>query len=327
MNSKILITGGTGFVGYYILKQLSGAGYDLSVLVRKEGKKADAIRALNPDIKIISGDLTDLNSLDEACAGQDIVIHVAALVSFNPASRKEMYKTNVYGTTNLVNACLSSTVKKLIYISSIAAISDLPDHVDHDETIPWDIKTHHSDYAVSKHAAEMEVWRGSAEGLEVGILNPSVVLGRWDENHHAMKIFNTVWEGLPFYPTGSTGWVDVRDVAFAVHAFISKGLINQQLIVNGSNKTYRDVMNAIALAYGKKLPRYALHRIIAIPVIRLYSWVNAVFKAYPNTQTSIVKSLFKKSRYDNNRSVHELGLNYRPLEETIQWVTSQKEHQ
>ena len=187
MSSKVLITGGTGFVGIYIVHQLAAAGYDLSVLLRKESKTAQDILSIHPNIKMIYGDLTDLNSLDIACAGQDIVIHVAAMVSFDPAMRKAMYKTNVNGTTNLVNACLSSSVKKLIYISSIAAISDLPDSPNHDETIPWDIKTNHSDYAISKHAAEMEVWRGSAEGLEVGILNPSVVLGRYEEGHHASR--------------------------------------------------------------------------------------------------------------------------------------------
>lgn len=324
MSSKVLITGGTGFVGIYIVHQLAAAGYDLSVLLRKESKTAQDILSIHPNIKMIYGDLTDLNSLDIACAGQDIVIHVAAMVSFDPAMRKAMYKTNVNGTTNLVNACLSSSVKKLIYISSIAAISDLPDSPNHDETIPWDIKTNHSDYAISKHAAEMEVWRGSAEGLEVGILNPSVVLGRYEEGHHAMKIFNMVRDGLAFYPTGSTGWVDVRDVALAVLAYIEKGLFNQQFIINGCNTAYRDVMNKIAIAYKKKLPQYALHRSIAIPTIRFYSLFSGLFKKYQPTQISIVKSLFKHNQYDNSLSVNELGLAYRSLDETIQWVTSQQ---
>jgi nucleoside-diphosphate-sugar epimerase len=208
--------------------------------------------------------------LVEACAGQDIIVHAAAIISFDPSDHKKIFKVNIDGTTHLVNAAIKSAVKKFIYISSIAAISDLPDRADHDEFIPWDLKTNHSNYAISKHAAEMEVWRGSAEGLEIGILNPSVVLGLWDENHHSMQIFKIVREGITFYPSGSTGWVDVRDVATATQSYIEQGIVNQQIIINGHNLSYQNMINMIAAGYNLKAPSHKLSRRIALIGSRIY---------------------------------------------------------
>ncbi|MEO5582414.1 MAG: SDR family NAD(P)-dependent oxidoreductase, partial [Saprospiraceae bacterium] len=302
MSQQVLVTGGTGFIGYYIVKRLAEAGYRVTVLARSENPYGQSISPLVDQIKFIKGDLTDLDSLEAACNGQAIIVHAAALISFDPSKRKKIFRINTDGTTHLVNTALKSTVKKLVYISSIAAISSRPDERDHDESIPWDLKSNHSNYALSKHAAEMEVWRGSAEGLDVGILNPSVVLGKWKENHHSMKLFNMLEKGIMFYPKGSTGWVDVRDVAKAVQAYIESGLVNQQFIINGHNESYRDILQMITLANGKKGPRYGLPRSIALTATRIYALLNKITSEKKVIQPSIIKSLYKEVTYNNTKS-------------------------
>ncbi|MEP7323173.1 MAG: SDR family NAD(P)-dependent oxidoreductase [Saprospiraceae bacterium] len=323
MNQHVLVTGGTGFIGYYIVKSLVETGYKVTVMARAENPDSP-IRQLNDQINFVKGDLTDLDSLEAACNGQDIIVHAAALISFDPAERKKIFKNNIDGTTHLVNTALKSSVKKLIYISSIAAISSSPDEQDHDESIPWDLKSNHSNYALSKHAAEMEVWRGSAEGLEVGILNPSVVLGRWEDHHHSMQLFNMMRRGILFYPEGSTGWVDVRDVAKAVVAFIESGIINQQFIINGHNESYQDILQMIATAIGKKGPRYLLPRSIALTATRLYALLNKIASGKRVIQASVIKSLYKEVTYNNAKSISQLGLAYTSLRDTIEWVVNNK---
>lgn len=319
MSQHVLVTGGTGFIGYYIVKRLVEAGYKITVLARSEHPDSP-IRLLNSQVNFVKGDLTDLDSLEAATKDQDIIVHAAALISFDPSERKKIFRINTDGTTHLVNRALKSSVKKLIYISSIAAISSRPDEKDHDESIPWDLKSNHSNYALSKHAAEMEVWRGAAEGLEVGILNPSVVLGKWEENHHSMQLFKMMQHDVLFYPKGSTGWVDVRDVAKAVQAFIESGIINHQFIINGHDSSYQDVLQMIASANGKKSPRYLLPRSIALTATRMYALLNKITSGKRVIQPSIIKSLYKEVTYNNAKSISQLGLTYTSLRDTIEWV-------
>ncbi|MBK7439034.1 MAG: NAD-dependent epimerase/dehydratase family protein [Saprospiraceae bacterium] len=324
MSLNIFVTGGTGFVGYYIVRRLLSAGHQITVLARKENIKARELQTIDPGVRVVYGDISDFDLLTEICLGQDVIVHAAAIVSFDPSIKKYILQTNVDGTIHLVNAALAASVKKFIYISSISTLSHSIDDHHYKETIPWNPKINHSVYALSKHAAEMEVWRGSAEGLEVGILNPSVVLGRWDSTHHSMQLFEKMKKSIAFYPSGSTGWVDVRDVAESVHLYLEKCLVNEQIIINGHNVSYREVMNKIAKAFGKKSPRYALSKRVASVMGGFYT----LFNRWPGNKgwlsSGIINSLYTPHFFDHSKSDKLLGIQYHELDETIDWVIQSK---
>ena len=122
LDRKILITGGTGFLGSYIIRAMLSAGYtNISISKRKESR-LELIQNEIEKIHIFETSINDLLGLEEAIEGMDIVIHAAALVSFVPKDRKELFKTNVDGTENVINLCLAAGTKKIIFISSVAAI-------------------------------------------------------------------------------------------------------------------------------------------------------------------------------------------------------------
>src|SRR5690606_34854285 len=141
------------------------------------------------------------------------VWHCAALISFNRLDDEKMRKINIEGTANMVNLSIDFNVEKFCFISSIAALGDVkhPSEIINEE-MEWNPEKHHSDYAITKYGAEMEVWRGHQEGLKTLIVNPGVVLGPGFWHRGSGEVFSAINDDLPFYTLGSTGIVAVTDL-------------------------------------------------------------------------------------------------------------------
>ncbi|MCU0370166.1 MAG: NAD-dependent epimerase/dehydratase family protein, partial [Bacteroidales bacterium] len=223
----IFITGATGLVGSHLTFELVRSGQPVRALKRPSSdmgmlEKVFRLYSDNPEnllstIEWVEGDILDIFSLEEAMEGADTAYHCAALVSFLPKDRKKLIKINTEGTANVVNAALEKKLRKLCHVSSIAALGrpeNLTDVIDED--LVWKTSRNNSVYAVSKYGAEREVWRGTAEGLDAVIVNPSIILGVAGNSQGSSRLFNTVWQGLKVYPPGKNGFVDVRDVARAM---------------------------------------------------------------------------------------------------------------
>ena len=212
----VLITGATGFLGSYLLRSLIKSGHQNIRALRRPNSDHALVADIQGAVEWVEGDLLDPAALEDAMQGIRQVYHCAAIVSFDPRMVRTMLRANVEGTANVVNAALWEGVDKLVHVSSIAAIGRSPEEKKVSENTKWQRSPLHSNYAISKYLSEQEAWRGMAEGLNVSVVNPSVILGsgRWEDG--PLQLFRLGWKAFPFYATGVSGFVDVRDVAQAM---------------------------------------------------------------------------------------------------------------
>src|SRR5436190_10222545 len=209
----VLVTGGTGFLGSYIIKELIEKGYSVRAIRRSNKVPHYIPNEILSKTEWIEADVLDVVALQEAMENIDTVIHSAGVVSFVKKDRKKMYQVNVEGTANVVNMALEKNVRRFIYISSVAALGRKTTASHVNEEKKWEESKVNTHYAKSKYKAELEVWRGISEGLEGVILNPSTILGYGDWNTGSCAIFRNIYTGFKWYTSGINGFVDVEDVA------------------------------------------------------------------------------------------------------------------
>ena len=320
----IFLTGGTGLVGAHILLKLAESGQKVKALKRKRSsltviknifshyKKTDLLKS----IEWIEGDLLDLFSLQEGIKGCNTVIHCAAIVSFNPRDFKKMMKINVEGTANIVNICLENNIDKLAYISSIATLNDDKNHIRTEDSF-WKESKSNSQYAKSKYLSEQEVWRGIEEGLNSIIVNPSVILGPGDWTKGSSQMFEKVWKGLKFYSSGSTGYIDVLDVAKCVVKLLEKEIINERFILNAENKKYRDIFDSIAENLNKPKPHIKVS-----PLIKEIAWRIEWLKSFITNKSPLItketaNTAMKNKSFSNQKIIKALDYKFIPIEESI----------
>lgn len=260
----ILVTGGTGQIGSRLLLNLTkNKAYKVRAIYRNTQslekirqlfvKHSDSGTAQFDTIEWIQADLSNIPALEKAFEGVTFVFHCAGLISFQPQDFDKLIEVNVQGTANIVNLSIDFGVKKLCYVSSVATLSTLP-HTPIDEENDWNNEDNNTDYAISKHGAEMEVWRGSQEGLPVVIVNPSVVLGGDFADRGSGLLYKKVADGLRYYPAGATGFVGVDDVVRAMVQLQFSEVEGERFVLNAENLTYKAVLERIAKQLGVKAP-------------------------------------------------------------------------
>ncbi len=316
----ILVTGATGFLGAHVVKQLVAAGHQVRGLYRSLEK-----RDQNPvfdaqtiaSVDWFAGDLFDYSSLEKAAKGVDRVYHCAALVGFQAGQRDALYRTNVYGTAEVVNVCLHLQIPRLVYVSSIAALGRDPQNPEVNEGSTWKDGPHNSAYSISKFRAENEVWRGMQEGLEVIVVNPSIILGPGDWLEGSNKLFYTVFKGLKVYSPGSSGFVDVRDVVAALLHLDTNNHTGRRYLLNAANWSYKRLFTTIATHFGVNPPRWAPPRWLSEVgwrVLVVFSWFTGK-KPFITRETT--RSAYNSFTYDGSRISRETGFVYRDFEKTL----------
>ncbi len=316
-DATILVTGGTGFLGSYLLRQLLASGYTNIRATRRVDSRMDLVADIRDRIEWVDTDVLDVVGLYDAMSSVDALYHCAAVVSFDPRDKRRMYRVNVEGTAHVVNAALEAGVGKMVFVSSIAAIGRVKGREKVTEDLKWDGSKLNSAYARSKYLAEKEVWRGIGEGLNAVIINPAVILGsgRWQEG--PAKLFLEVYRGLRFYPVGSTGFVDVRDVADLMIRMMASDVSGRRFIANGANVTYRQAFADIAAALGVSPP--------AVPFVaplRALAWRvewlrTRLFGGTPLITRETMRTSMHRFYYDNTLSREVFQFRYRPFEETV----------
>ena len=327
----IFLTGGTGMLGAHLLLDLTRSGAKVRAL-KREGSDLPTVKKifswysqdadrLFQQIEWFEGDLLDKTILSEGLDGVDTIIHAAAKISFNPRDRATMIQENAEGTANLVDLAIDLKIQRFCHVSSIAALGDQESGLLINEDFSWKNDRQRSAYSESKFLAEMEVWRGIHEGLPCVIVNPAVILGPGKWSSGSPLFFQTVGKGLKFYTSGSTGFVDVRDVSRAINGLLLTkdwdAVKNQRYVLSAENRTYREIFEEIAMALNQPKPLIRANRFLLELVWRVSLLVSLLTGKRPALTKETTHSSMKISAYDGTKITRVLDFEYTPIKTTI----------
>ena len=323
----ILVTGGTGLVGSHLLKQLIKGEESIRAIYRDE-KSLSKIKHffilfniswndVLKKVEWVQSDLLNPAVLEDAFIGVDYVYHCAAMVSFNKRDKKQMLKVNIEGTSNVVNLSLDYNVKKLCYVSSTAAIGNTTNGDDRTEKNDWQNDGTFSNYSISKYFAEMEVWRGSEEGLDVVVVNPSIIIGAGDWNSSSSNLFLKVWKGLRFYTLGINGFVYVNDVVKAMIELMNSDIKNERYLVIAENLTFQTLFNYISEFLNKPYPSVLVKKWMTSVIYRVESIKSFLFKLDPLVTKESAESAMRITKYSNQKIKKDLKFEFTPIKTAV----------
>ncbi|MBK7425702.1 MAG: NAD-dependent epimerase/dehydratase family protein [Saprospiraceae bacterium] len=318
---RIFVTGASGFLGKYILRDLLDKGFQ-QITAHSRMNPDQAIKKW-PDLKVnwVSGDLMDLGVLDNYVLSHDFIIHAAGKISYRASDRKELIKCNFLLTQQLVDAAIFHNIKGFVFISSTAALSRDIDKGPISESGIWQNMKDASDYSRSKWMAELEVWRAKEEGINVLILAPSVMLGQGRAEKGFNQIIQKIKQGHSYFPSGAGGFVDVRDVAsFCTNAAIA-GLWGEKYILNAANLTFREAYSKVASIMGIKVPS----KPVPVFLTRILISLNALFQMGAGKKNGLLthealKLAGSRFEYNNQKSVDSGLIKYRSIDESFEWA-------
>ncbi len=324
----ILITGGTGLVGAHLLYELAQRN-DRIKATKRHSSDIQAVRkvfgyyrpeaeadALFNKIEWITADINDIPSLTKAFEEADYVYHCAALVSFDPSDEKKLRKINIEGTANVVNLCIAHKIKRLCYVSSVAAIGSNLNGKEIDENVRWNPEENHNDYAISKYGAEIEVWRGTQEGVETVIVNPGIIIGPGFWNDGSGQIFKRVDNGLSYHFPKISGFVGVKDVVSAMVKLMNSPIKNEKFILVSENLSFEHVLKQTAGFLGKPQPKKPLKKWMVF-----FGWIfqkiGSWFGGSREITRQSVNTLFEKTCYDNSKIQESLQFEFTPVQQVL----------
>lgn len=319
---KILVTGGTGLVGSQIVRRLVAAGHTVRIL-RRPDSPVDLLGEAAAAVEHHIGDVTDRGSVFDSMSGVSAVFHVAGAVGLEgKRSRARLFGVNAAGTAAVADAALDRGVERLVHTSSIAALGRPPaDGVKLDENTEWVESANNSVYAASKRAAELEVHRGIAEGLDAVIVNPSLVFGPGRRGENTVRIFERIASGrLPGIPVGGTNVVDSGDVAAGHLLALERGRTGRRYILGSENLAWRTVIETIADALNVEAPRRVISPRSALRLATVMEALSLIPGVNPLITKETARQASTRFFYDNTRAVEELGCTFRPFEETARRV-------
>ncbi len=313
----ILVTGGTGLVGFHLLLQLSLEKEAVRAIYRSEKKLQHVKNLFQKENKLaefqkidwVQADILDIPALEMAFSDVSLVYHCAALVSFDPKDEDKLYQNNIVGTANVVNISLSKNVKKLAYVSSIAALGNGTEHnlIVNEET-ERNNEAVRSDYSISKFGAEMEVWRGFQEGLDVVIVNPGVIFGNGFPKEGSSLFIQNIKDGQLFYTLGKLGIVAVEDVVKAMMTLMKSTISGERFILVAEDVTYKELFDSIAEILKQvqndkriKKPKYEVKK-WQVQIVRILEFIFATLFFRKRMLTkSTINSLYNLEVHDTNK--------------------------
>ncbi|MCF6129254.1 NAD-dependent epimerase/dehydratase family protein [Flavobacterium sp. AS60] len=327
----ILVTGGTGLVGAHLLLHLVENGDSIRATYRQANtiEKTKSLFQLHQKdhlfskIDWIEADITDVPSLEIAFQNIDYVYHCAGFISFDPDDEEKLRKINIEGTANIVNFCLAYQIKKLCHVSSIAAFGNVTSGKIHEEA-EWNPEVFHSDYAISKYGAEMEVWRAQQEGLQVVMVNPGVILGStiWIEGSGA--IFTKVKNRLKFYTLGETGYVGVKDVVSIMIQLMKSDIAGERFCLVSENLSYQKIINTIAQNLNIPKPNiYAKPWMTAI-LWKIDWFANTFFRTKRKLSKHAATTIHTLDKYDNHKIKNALNFEFQSIDSVIEEIISRQ---
>lgn len=324
----ILVTGATGLIGSHLLYDLITKDFTVRALYRNPKKLdqvkkvfsyyADNYQILFDKIEWVYGDLLDVCSLDKAFEGISKVYHCGAKVAIGGKNKEQLIQNNVIATENMVNLSVQYGVDKLCHVSSVASLGGPVNGELITEESKWTSTKNHSAYAVSKFKSEMEVWRGIQEGLNAVIVNPSVVLGPGFWNAGSGSLFTRATKETKYYTTGTTGFVDVRDVAEIMIKLMESDIAEECFILNAENVSYKSLFSDVADAMNVKKPIKQVTKKMLKTISVLEYVVSSVGIKKRELTKDVVRASFSESNYSNEKIKKALGFEFRSIKTSIE---------
>ncbi|HIP37356.1 MAG TPA: NAD-dependent epimerase/dehydratase family protein [Crocinitomix sp.] len=324
----IFVTGGTGLLGSHLLIELTKRGKNIRALKRKSSDLSeikllfkyylkDVDLTLFNKIEWVNGDINDISILPEKMKGCDTVYHCAGFVSFLKKDFKSLIKINKEGTANIVNTCLKLNIKTLSYVSSTAAIGRAEKQPIYTEKSKWVTSKSNSNYAVSKYLGEMEAWRGAKEGINVSIVNPSVILGAGNWNQSSLTLFKSIKQGLKFYTTGTNAFVDARDVAFCMVSLVENGIFSERFLTVSENLKFKTLFELIAQELNVKKPNIEVKPWMVGLAWRIEGIKCFFTRQKPQVTEETSAAAMQISKYANQKIKKQLGFEFISIKDSI----------
>ena len=325
----ILVTGATGLVGGNLLWFLLQK-HEMVFAIRRKTYNIKPLHTIfsfyssNPDaylkrIQWIDADVLDLDSIRKAMNDIEIVYHCAAVVSLG-SSENNLLETNVIGTRNMVNSALESGVKKMCFVSSIAACGYEPAGKLITEKSVWNEKYEHSVYAKSKYESELEVWKGVEKGLTAVIVNPGVILGVSGTKTGSSQLFSQVQKGLAFYTNGGSGYVDVQDVVKVMIQLTDSGISGERFILVSENCSNKDVLSWMADGFGKFRPFIGVGKNLMLMIGFLLEFGAKIMGKKSLIDLGTARSAIHRSYYSSEKVKQMIDFQFKSIETCIHEV-------
>lgn len=327
--SMILVTGGTGLVGSHLLAKLMETEKNVRAIYRSVEKLHIPKKIFsyyfqeNTDfyfskIEWVQADITDIPALTAAFLGITHVYHCAGFISFEISEEKKLRKINIEGTTNVVNLCISFQVQKLCHVSSIATLGKSISGNKINEESYFEQTKHNSFYSISKFGAEMEVWRGSQEDLDVIIVNPGIIIGPgvWDSG--SGLLFQKVWKGLRFHFPKTTGFIAVEDVVETMLVLMQSSIKNERFVLVAENIDFKTLLQNIAKVLKKPAPSRSLKPWMLTLGWAVHTIGSELFGTKRQLTRSSRKGFFEVSCYDSSKIKEKLGTEFRSVKKSIE---------
>tara|TARA_B100000780_G_scaffold279189_1_gene256308 strand:- start:3698 stop:4708 length:1011 start_codon:yes stop_codon:yes gene_type:complete len=320
----ILVTGASGMLGSQILLHAAQSGEKSLRGIYRSSRSLDNVKlsfsvqgALDKfnSIEWVKADLLDPIETDEAISGAKYIIHCAALVSPNKSDSDTMIDINPQISENVWSSGFRNNIIHGVHVSSISTFSYNPNENFINEES--ETKTENlSSYGKSKWASELIAWRFIAEGLSISVVSPSVILGCPAWNQGSSLILKRIKKGMPFYPPGSTGWVDVRDVADFTLKNISTRISGERFILNGYNASFKKTFSDIAVELNCNPPKWKTSYTILIFASIIESFYSKLSTYKQKLSHDSIRTVTSSVKYDATKSKLS-GFQYRQWEETI----------
>ena len=323
---KALVTGATGFVGAALARTLLAAGWQVRVLVRA-GSDRRNLRAISVESAI--GDLTDAPSLQRAVEGCEAVFHAAADYRLWVPDPQAMYRANVEGTRNLLEAARRAGVRRIVYTSSVACIGLPSDGTAGTEDTPVSLESMVGHYKRSKFLAEQVALEAAAAGAPVVIVNPAAPVGPRDikPTPTGQILLDAALGRTPAYVDTGLNIVHVDDVAAAHVLAFHHGRIGERYILGGENLPLRDILIEITRLAGRSPPRVKLPHGLVLPIAYLAEGFARLSGRSTRVTVDSVRMARKRMYFSSEKAMRELGYGYRPAHlafaDALEWFRAE----
>jgi dihydroflavonol-4-reductase len=319
---KALVTGATGFVGAAVARALSSAGWQVRVLVRG-GSDRSNLGAL--PVEVVEGDLTDPKSLERALEGCAGLFHVAADYRLGARDPAPLYRTNVDGTRNILNAARTVGVPRIVYTSSVATIGIPSDGSPGEERTPVALSNMIGHYKRSKYLAEEVAREAVQSGMSVVIVNPSTPVGPGDikPTPTGQLVLDAARGRMPAYVDTGLNVVHVDDVAAGHLLAFERGRAGERYILGGEDMTLQTILAQIARLVGRTPPRVRLPYAAVLPVAYLAEGFAKISGRSGRVTLEGVRMSRKRMFFSSAKAASELGYRWRPpleaFEDAVRW--------